>query len=205
MFCEITMQVRNIFVLMLCVFIASCANTSITENWIEPDLAKSYKRPLIIAISDSQQTRRIFENHMVASLQKRKIEATPSYTIINSKQEINRETVINTIKGTDIDSVLVTYLVSIDTEMSQRESPLSTSYSGNVSDNEVSTTIITNRGRYSDDEIIKLKNDLYGADSKTIVWSVQTRSAAVSSIDEVVMDVTHLLIKQLFSDGVFTE
>ena len=199
------MQVRNIFVLMLCVFIASCANTSITEEWMQPDLAKTYKRPLIIAISDSQQTRRIFENHMVASLLKRNIEAIPSYTLINSKQVINRETVINAIKGTDIDSVLVTYLVSIDTEMSERESPLNTGYSTNVSDSEVSSTIITNRGRYSDDEVITLKNDLYSASSKTIVWSVQTRSAAVSSIDEVVIDVTDLLVKQLFSDGVFTE
>lgn len=57
-------------VLMLFTLIASCANTSITQKWVEPDIKQAYKRPLIIGISDSQQTRRIFENHMVAELNK---------------------------------------------------------------------------------------------------------------------------------------
>jgi len=188
---------------MLSVLIASCANTSITQSWVDTDLSKTYKKPMIIGISDSQQTRRIYENHVVSALKEKHVTAIPSFTLINSKQKMNRETVINTIKGTDIDSVLVTYLVSADTEMKHRESPLNTGYSGNVSDNQVSATIITNRGRYSTEETITLKNDLYDASSKSIVWSIQTKSASVNSIDEVVTDVTSLLVEQLFNDNIF--
>ena len=116
------MQLRNCFVLLICTLIASCANTSITQSWVEKDLTHSYKRPLIIGISDSQQTRRIFENHVVAELAKKtgKCDALV-YTLINSKQKMDRETVVNTLKGTDLDSVLVTYLVSADSEMKHRD------------------------------------------------------------------------------------
>jgi len=196
------MLLRRSFILLICFFITACANTKIIESWVEPDLNESFKRPLIIGISDSQQTRRIYENHVVEELNKNGIEATPSHTLINSKQEINQKTVVNAIKDTDIDSVLVTYLVSADTEMMLRDSPLHTGYSGNNDDLEVSSTIIVTPGRYNEEETITLKNDLYSVALKTMVWSVMTKSGAVHSIDEVVTDVTNILIKQMYNDGV---
>lgn len=192
--------IASIVVAMLFTLMAACANTSITQKWVEPDLKQTYKRPLIIGISDSQQTRRIFENYMVAELHKKKVTATPSYTIISSKQEINRETVANAIKGTDIDSVLVTYLVAVDTDTKLRESPLVPGYSGNVAEMEVSSTIIVNRGRYNEAEIMSLKNDFYDVASESMIWTVQTKSVAAESIDSVVIDVTALIIKQLYDD-----
>ncbi len=192
--------IAAMLVALLFTLIAACANTSITQKWVESDIKRTYKRPLIIGISDSQQTRRIFENHMVAELHKRKITATPSYTIISSKQEINRETVANAIKGTDIDSVLVTYLVAVDTDTSLRESPLVPGYSGNVAEMEVSSTIIVNRGRYNEAEIMSLKNDFYDVASESMIWTVQTKSVAPESIDSVVIDVTALIIEQLYND-----
>ena len=201
------MQVKKIIasmlVAMLFTLIASCANTSITQQWMEPQIKQIYKRPLIIGVSDSQQTRRIFENHMVAELHKKNIVATPSYTLINSKQKISREAVTNAIKGTDIDSALVTYLVSADTEVKLRESPLDNSYSGNMADMEVSSTIIARRGRYNVSEIISLKNDFYDVASESIIWTLQTKSVAAESIDRIVIDVTALIIKQLYDDNLF--
>jgi len=196
------MLVKRSFIVLVVLFITACANSQITQTWVEPELKQTFKRPLIIGISDSQQIRRIYENHMVDELSKSNIKATPSYTLINSKQEITRKTVIEAIQGTDLDAVLVTYLVSADTEMKYSESPLRTGYSGTNDDLEVSATIIVNPGRYNESESITLKNDLYSVAQKALVWSVQTRSVAVASIDEVVTDVTDLLIKQMYSDGV---
>lgn len=200
------MQVKKIIaatlVLMLFTLVASCANTSVTQKWVESDIKQTYKRPLIIGISDSQQTRRIYENHMVSELNKRKITATPSYTMISSKQEINRETVAKAVKGTDIDSVLITYLVAVDTDMNLRESPLVAGYSGDMADMEVSSTIIVNRGRYNESEIISLKNDFYDVASETMIWTMQTKSVAADSIDSVVIDVTALIIEQLYDDEI---
>lgn len=99
--------------------------------------------------------------------------------------------------------MLVTYLVAVDTDTNLRESPLDAGYSGNMADMEVSSTIIVNRGRYNESEIISLKNDFYDVASESMIWTVQTKSVAAESIDSVVIDVTALIIKQLYNDDLF--
>ncbi len=195
-------NVKSVFVLFLCAVIASCASTSLTQSWKQPELEHTYKHPMIIGISDSQQTRRIYENYFVAGLKNRNITATPSHTLINSKQKINRETVVKAIQGTEIDSVLVTYLVAADSEMRHHDSPLNTGYSGSAETHMVSDTLVTTRGRSSSTEVIGLKNDLYSVESKSLVWSAQTKTVAPDSIDHAIIEVTELLIDELLSDNV---
>lgn len=197
------MRVKNSIVLGFLLLIVGCANTQITDSWLDPELKQSYQRPMIIGISDSQQTRRIYENQVVAEFKKKRVVATASYTLINSKQELNQETVEKAVQGTDIDSVLVTYLISADAEMKYQDSPINAGYSGDIDDNRVSSTVITSPGRYSTGEIIGLKNDLYDVQSKSIVFSVQTRTVAADSIDEIITDVTALVVDSLFDHELF--
>ena len=194
--------VKKISVLLLSGFIVSCATTELKDSWKHADLKYSFQRPMIIGISDSQQTRQIYEKYFVAELKKNNITATPSYTLISSKQKMNRETVVAAIKNTDIDAVLVTYLVSADTEVKHRDSILNTGYSADVDSSQISATIISNRGQSRDEEIVVLKNDLYDAKSKSLAWSAQTKSVGPESIDQVVKEVTAILIKKMFDDNV---
>lgn len=197
------MRVKKSIVLGFLLLIVGCASTQITDSWVEPELNRSYQRPMIIGISDSQQTRRIYENQVVAEFKKRNVAATASYTLINSKEELNQETVEKAVQGTEIDSVLVTYLISTETEMRFQDSPISSGYSGDIDDNRVSSTIITSPGRYNTDEIIGLKNDLYDVQSKSIIFSVQTRTVAAESIDQIISDVSALVVDSLFDHELF--
>lgn len=198
-----SIAIKYITLLLCCAVLAACSSTSLTQSWKNEDVSRSYKHPMIIGVSDSQQTRRIYENHFVAELKKKNITATPSYELIASKQQINRETVLKAVRGTDIDSVLVTYLVSADEEIRHHDSPLNpASYSGSPDDNMVSATLISTRGRSSDSEVIGLKNDFYDVQTRALVWSAQTRTVAPESIDHAITEVTQLLIKQLYSDNI---
>ena len=191
-----------IILLVMAVVIASCSNTSLLQSWKETEAGRVYKHLMIIGISDSQQTRQLYEKYFVAELKKRNVTATPSYQLISSKQKMNRETVVAAIQGTEIDAVLVTYLVSADSEMKYRDSPLGASYSGTAEGSQISATIVTKRGRSSSEEVFVLKNDIYDAQSKTLVWSARTETVAPESIDQVITEVTALLIDKMFSDGV---
>ena len=191
-----------IILLVMAVVIASCSNTSLLQSWKETEAGGVYKHLMIIGISDSQQTRQLYEKYFVDELKKRKLTATPSYQLISSKQKMNRETVVAAIQGTEIDAVLVTYLVSADSEMKYRDSPLGASYSGTAEGSQISATIVTKRGRSSSEEVFVLKNDIYDAQSKTLVWSARTETVAPESIDQVITEVTALLIDKMFSDGV---
>ena len=200
-----TTKIRPLLLLLLVLTIISgCTGTSVRDQWVEPGLAKTYHKPLIIGRSDSQQTRRIYEDYLAGEFKKIGVTAVPSYTLISSKEKINEETVVNAVKrsGIGIDSVLVTYLVASETELVSHDSPLSSSYSGSYEDNTMSSTLITNR-RYSGKQIITLKNDLYDAGSRKIVWSAVTESVGPDSIDEVIVDVSELLVKALKEDHVF--
>ena len=196
------MKVKSYIVLLLCILIASCANTKVIDHWLDTEHHQAYKHPMIIGISDSQQTRRVFEKHFVSELKKINITATPSYQLINSKQKMNRETVIKAVQGTGIDSVIVTYLVSSDQDVQYHESPLSLGYSGDIESNRMSDTLVSTRGRARNAEVVTLKTDLYDVQSKSLVWSTRTRTVAPESIDEVVTDVTALLIEHLLRDEV---
>ena len=195
-------RIKKIFTLFISLLLVSCANTSITESWVEEDNPKSYKHPMIIGLSDSQQTRQIYEKHLASGLGEKSVTATPSYALISSKQKINRETVVNSIRGTEIDSVLVTYLVSADSKLEHRDSPINTGYSGNVDNSLMSDTLISNRGRSRSSEVITLKSDFYDVQAKKVVWSMQTKTVAPESIDEVIINVTELLISQLLDDDI---
>ena len=191
-----------IILLVMAVAIVSCSSTSLLQSWKETEAGRVYKHLMIIGISDSQQTRQLYEKYFVAELKKRNVTATPSYQLISSKQKMNRETVVAAIQGTAIDAVLVSYLVSADAEVKHRDSPLGASYSGTAEGSQISATIVTNRGRSRTEEVFTLKNDVYDAQSKTLVWSAQTRTVAPESVDEVVTEVTDLLIDRMFSDGI---
>jgi len=199
---RLEMRVKIFIVLLFGLLTTACSNTKVIDDWVDDGLEKTYHRPMIIGVSDSQQTRQVYEKHFVSELAKRNIEATPSYMLISSKQKMNRDTVIDVVKGTEIDSVIITYLVSSETEVMHHESPLSQGYSGDPESTLLSSTLIASRYRTSNTEIITLKNDLYDVETKSLRWSAQTRTVAPESIDEVVTDVTELLVNQLIDDGV---
>jgi len=191
---------KSVVTLLVCLVMTSCASTKVTNNWVVEREDKIFQHPMIIAISDSQQTRQIYEKHFVSELKKNNIVSTASYTLINSKQKLNRETVVNAIKDTEIDSVLVTYLILVDSKFKAHESPVNMGYSGNVEDLKMSDTLISSRGRSNSTDVVGLKNDLYDVATNKIIWSVQTETVGPESIDQVVTEVTDLLIKQMFSD-----
>ena len=102
--------------------LSSCANTKISQSWVEPNHNKSYKDLLIIGIGESEQTRRAYESYFADELRANKVEAIASYTLIKSDEKIERETVLKAIEGLDIDAVIVTHMVAVDEETVYRPS-----------------------------------------------------------------------------------
>ncbi len=207
-----TKTVVIVFTFIASVVVSACANTTITQSWTQQDAERrTYKQPMVLVISDSQQTRRIYEDSLVAKLKEEGITATPSYLLIDSRNEINRETVDSIVQRSNqnaynnlpIDSVLISYLAVVDKELSKQDSPLGETYSGDAGNNMLSATLIVGRGRFNTKEVIPLKNDLYDIQKKSIVWSVQTKTDDLTTIDALVVSVTDALVEKLVDDDVF--
>ena len=194
------MFLRIISIALMSMLSISCASTSLVDSWQNEEVQLSYQKPMIIGISDSQQTRQLYEKHFVASLEEEGIEAVPSYTLIDSKQKINRETVVNAIKGTDIDAVLVTYRIADNADFVHDVSLVNETHEGHDEQHHLSETIVSKRGYSQKSEIFMLKTDMYSVNSKSLVWSAQTESVGPKSVDQVIIDVTDIIIDQLQSD-----
>lgn len=194
---------RHVTIIFFSVLVASCAGTSIKDSWVEEN-HPPFNHPMIIGISDSQQTRQIFEKHFVAELKKRNISATPSYKLINSKQELNRKTVVAALTASDIpiDSVLVTYLVPEEAKVNHGKSPLSGGYADAGDRIQMSETVVSTRGHGDSTEIVFLKNDLFSVETRSIVWSAHTKTVAPPSIDKAIEEVVDILIDKMISDNI---
>jgi hypothetical protein len=194
-------------VVLLCavsVLLFSCASTKITQSWVEPDNKKSYSNFLIIGIGESEQTRRAYESYFVEALREKAIEAEASYRLIKSNVEIDRQSVDKAIEGLNIDGVIVTHLVAVDEETVYRPS---TGYMygggyGGYYGNLYSyyphvNSYVHDPGYYTTHETYTLETSLYDVASEELVWTARTRTFSPESVDEVIADLTKLLIKDL--------
>lgn len=183
--------------------VSSCANTKISQSWVEPDNIKSYNDLLIIGIAESEQNRRAYESYFVEELKAIGIEAEASYKLIKSGEKIERDTVAKAIKGLNIDGVIVTHLMAVDEETIYRPSmdymPMYGGgyYGGLYSYYPHVNTYVSRPGYYTTHETYTLETNLYDVESEELVWSARSRTFSPESVDEVIVDLTKLLIKDL--------
>jgi len=197
----------------LAVLLAGCANTKLEQSWVVPNNTKTYDDLFIIGIASSEQNRRAYESNFVAELNDNKIKATASYLLIKSSEKMNRKTVLKAIKGLNIDAVFTTHLVAVEEDTVYRPSPDIYSYGGygaygggyyggghygnfynyypHVN------SYVHNPGYYTTHETYTLESNLYDVDSEELIWTARSRTFSPESIDEIIVDVTKLLIKDL--------
>lgn len=185
------------------VLLSACANTKISQSWVDPDQKKVYKDLLVIGIAESEQNRRAYESYFVEELKAIGVEAVASYKLIKSNEKIDRETIGRAIEGEDIDGVLVTHLLAVDEETIYRPSmdymPMYGGgyYGGLYSYYPHVNTYVHRPGYYTTHETYTLETNLYDVESEELVWSAQSRTFSPESVEEVIVDLTRLLIADL--------
>ena len=191
------------------VLLASCANTKISQSWVEPSNKKTYKDLLVIGIAESEQNRRAYESHFIEELRGRGIEAEASYKLIKSNEKIDRDTVTKAIEGLGMDGVIVTHLVAVDEETIYRPTTGygyggyggmgygGGYYGGMYSYYPHVNSYVHNPGYYTTHETYTLETTLYDIKSEELVWSARSRTFSPESVQEVIVDLTKLLIKDL--------
>ena len=192
------------------VLLISCANTKISQSWVEPDNKKSYNDILIIGIAESEQNRRAYESYFVEALRENGTEAEASYKLIKSDEKIERNTVVKAIEGMEIDGVIITHMTAVDEETVYRPG---TSYGygygyggygayggyggGMYGYYPHVNSYVHSPGYYTTHETYTLETNLYDVVTEELVWSARSRTFSPESVDEVIVDLTKLLIKDL--------
>jgi len=194
---------KSVLLISAVFLLLSCANTKLSQSWVEPDNKKSFNDFLIIGIGESQQTRRAYESYFVEELRANNVEAEASYKLIKSSEKIERETVQKAIKGLKIDGVIMTHMVAVDEETSYRQGTGYASagygrrgrsmygYYPRVN------SYVQSPGYYTTHKTYSLETNLYDIETEELVWTARSNTFSPESVDEVIVDMTKLLIKDL--------
>ena len=194
--------------------LSSCANTKISQSWVEPNHNKSYDDLLIMGIAESEQNRRAYESYFTAELKEHKIESVASYTLIKSNEKMDRDTVVKAIDGLGIDAVIVTHMIAVDEETVYRSGGSGygyggvgygggggyyggAHYGGLYSYYPHVNSYVHNPGYYTTHETYTLETNMYDVASEELIWSARSRTFSPDSVEEVIVDLTKLLIEDL--------
>lgn len=192
----------------------SCTNTKITQSWVEPDNKKSYNDIMIIGIGESESNRRAYEGYFVEELRNQKVEAVASYTLIKSDKEFDRETILKAIEGLDVDGVLITHLVGVEEETVYRNTGYGGAYGGYYGAGYYGSmysyyphvnSYVHDPGYYTTHETYTLESTLYDVKTEELVWTARSSSFAPESVDEVIVDLTKILIEDLQEKNLIKE
>ena len=201
---------KSILLVSTVFLLFSCTNTKISQSWVEPDNKKTYSDLLIIGIGESQQTRRAYESYFVEELMVNGAEAEASYKLIKSSEKIERDTVLKAIEGMDIDGVIITHMVAVDEETVYRPGA-GYGYGGYGAYGGYGrgmysyyphvNSYVSSPGYYSTHETYTLETTLYDVVTEELVWTARSQTFSPESVDEVIVDLTKLLIKDLKDKG----
>jgi hypothetical protein len=198
------LEIANfILITALGLSLLSCASTKISSSWVDPDHSKTYGNLLVIGVSESEQNRRAYESYFTEELDSRGVDAIASYKLIKSNVKIDRDSMTKATEGIDIDGVIITHVLAVDEETIYRPSmdytPVYSSgyYGGLYSYYPHVHSYVQRPGYYTTHEIYTIETNLYDIDSEDLVWSARTRTFSPGSVDEVIEDLTRLLIKDL--------
>ncbi len=185
---------KSILLISTVFLLFSCANTKLSQSWVEPDNKKSYSDFLIIGIGESQQTRRAYESYFVEELAANSTEAVESYKLIKSSEKIEREVVQKAIKGMTIDGVIITHMVAVDEETSYRQGTgyASAGYGrhgrGMYSYYPRVNSYVHSPGYYTTHKTYSLETSLYDIETEELVWTARSSTFSPESVDE---ELTH--------------
>ncbi|MFC1680695.1 hypothetical protein ACFL1S_02730 [Pseudomonadota bacterium] len=186
------------------------ADTKLKHPWIDQDFIDNndaFKSILVIGVPDHPDKRRDLEEGLVKELKKIGVQATASLDIMSADTEVNKETVVAALMGTNVDAVFLTSLTRVDdvkivtggeppsTMRSDRDFKLLLwqDYQGTYDQTLSAPTTKEHR--------LILENELYNLATETVVWAVQSYSMKPKSADKIIKSLSKQVSEQLRNDG----
>ena len=162
--------------------LTSCAttNTRLDAVWKNEKLEGfAPKRILVIAASDREGARRLYEDKFVDALKNSNVWALGSADRLPGSDQLDREAIRGIVNEESIDAVLVTHLLKVDRAKTYH--PPTTvqvpvrmgGYYGHYA---TAYQFATTEGYYTDDVSVFLETKLYDVETKELAWSANSET-----------------------------
>ena len=212
------MKLLHIAALGLLVTLAGCSSVRITNEWRDPGWQGPPATHIaVIGISNSDSTRRVFEDTFVQELQNAGVSAVASYTQLGPNDTSIK--VDQLIKSTGADAILVTRVQSVNQRINVspgapgrnwgspwggpgwggpgwRGPPGRRGFYGWYGNAWQQAPVVTVQ------EEVTLETSIWDARTETVVWVVSTQGIGSNNIPRITRNLASTLIPRLRSDGI---
>ena len=175
---KLHMKLLSGFALLLLLLLNACASSKVTGEWKDPELgARKYGHILVIGAAKQPDRRTFYEDEFVKQLNRQGIMAIASHTIIPRDKMLDKDTIVKSIEGLQIDAVIVTRLQGYK---EQRKVPYGKTYQVpyryyNMYDYYNSSISSAPSVSYAEShEYLQLESNLYDAGTEKLAYSITT-------------------------------
>ena len=180
------------------VLAVSCAGTRMSQTWVdEARRGKPVSDVLVIVIADKTKNREAFEHKFVQQLKAAGVEAVSSADVIPMPRDLKLEknVILQAVDKYGNDAVIISHLTGLDKkEVFTRTGPI---YGGYYNYYGYTFEAVQDPGFYSEIATVRLETNLYDVKTEQLLWSGQSQSEDVQSINKLIDEVIALVIKDL--------
>ena len=196
---------RSIFTTIAAVIFLSCGGTQMTKSSINKEGERTpVSDILVIVVADKEENRASFEQKFVKHLQATGVEAVSSTEAISMPPnlKLEKEVILEAVRKYNNDAVIITYLSGIDEKDSYV--PTGEVFHGFYSYYGYAHGYVHNTGFYRGITTVKLKTNLYEVKTEKLIWSGESKSKDVSSVNQLTDEVIPLVVRELQRNKLLT-
>ncbi len=176
----------------------SCAGTRMSQTWVdETRRGKPVSDVLVIVVADKAKNREAFEHKFVQQLKAAGVEAVSSADVIPMPRDLKleKDVILQAVAKYGNDAVIISHLTGLDKkEVFTRTGPI---YGGYYNYYGYTFDTVHDRGFYSEIATVRLETNLYDVKTEKLLWSGQSQTEDVQSINKLIDEVIALVIKDL--------
>jgi len=169
-------------------FSASCSTTTMKIVWKNKNYqGEKLKKIFVIGVAENPTMRRVFEDEFAKQLKAHGTNAVSSYSLIPSKELIDRDTVESKMKIVGADAVIVTSLLDRKNRRIYDSNSLgyTRGWYRTYSQYHEAVQYRESRGDYYEYEVVTLETNLYEIRNGKIIWSGLSETHLDSSPSDV--------------------
>jgi hypothetical protein len=197
--------VLNVLVVLATVSgLLACSSFDLTNSWRSPEFAgPAMRKVLVIGVSQSDATRRIFEDGFAQALSSAGVAATSSYGALPEKGQISNERLKVAVAQSKADSVMITRLLRVDqrADVVQPAPPVGGYYRGGFY-GWYGTAWASAPVSVSTYNVLTIETSLWDMRNETMIWSGVTETIQPSDIAKATGEMAKVLIEKMKKDGV---
>ena len=186
----------SIMLVLVALWVGACSSSRPIDEWRSDNFAGTLDNILIIGVTSQSTRRRTFEDTFVSGLAALEVNATPSYKLLASSLELNKEIVTKAIEGKNIGAVLVTRLAGFsEKEVYQPSSDHDEDLSYFSISREGVKQI--DEGYYEQHVVLTLETKIYDIASEALIWSMRSEIEDPTASRQAIQDQIKLTIDTL--------